>query len=146
MNKEQEVIELLEKIENSRTVTGPTDERLGIILELKKVARQAIAILKQLPAQTVSEFTKECRAHCEVYLRGGWTTQKQIKTIIKNVGLLGIEVRLSEARLAVKTSLEACDRLDKVAAVMRRCYESMKGSNCDEEQWLKDVLGESKDA
>ena len=58
----KEAIELVEKIENARTVTGLVDERLEIILEVKKLASQALALLEeQPPAGDFCDFMEEVK-------------------------------------------------------------------------------------
>jgi hypothetical protein len=46
---------------------------------------------------------------------------------------------------------QACDEIDRLTAELQKfkavcckCYDAMKGSNCQEEEWLKEVLGDEQ--
>ena len=72
------------------------------------------------------EFTKPFRAGCQVVHRDSNLNQDKIKTIIKNTGYLGLEVRFAEARLNAKEGLDACDRIDRLTAELKTKDEEIK--------------------
>lgn len=73
--------------------------------------------LDKKPEPTKS--TKKFRGWFDSVLKYGPTGREQIKIIIHNVGLQGIEVMLTEARLSAKKGLEACDKIDSQAADLK---------------------------
>lgn len=106
-----EAIDLLEKIKNSRTVTGPTDERLSVILELKKIAGQVIKLLKHLPP--AGEFTIVARELADL-------TEEDAKE--KGLSFEGYTYCLTH------TLHEACDIIDTAKARLKIIQEALEQS------------------
>jgi hypothetical protein len=102
----QEIIDLLEKIKNSRTVTGPTDERLSVILELKEIASQALTLLKQQP--TASEFTNRIRTE-------PYDPKWKHTVILRTEDRDGLCDRLDTAEAINKDLLELCEEFMEIA-------------------------------
>lgn len=130
----QEIRDLLEKaLEVLSWCQENADEKWMVdhLMAVRIDLEQSLALLKQQP--TAGKFTKECRAHCEVAYRGCEINQEQIQNVIKNTGLLGIEVRLAEGMLAAKKGIELCDRLDSAEA------ENQKLKNQKEYIYKKEV-------
>ena len=76
--------------------------------------------------ETNKEFAKKFRATCEVAYRDCKLEEKQIQTVLKNTGLLGVQVRLWEGVIAASDGLKACDRLEAVEAKIEQQQKCIK--------------------
>ena len=143
-NKPKEIIDLLEKIKNSRTVTGPTDERLSVILELKEIAGQALTLLKQptkqyLPSELIKDNNFVCQNCHHIHEMGGYKVVKQQPTAGEWTkacrGMVeGIDRVIHPKSIPYESArdrlIEACDRLDRAEAenkeLLELCEEFME--------------------
>lgn len=99
-----EAMNYLGNILNSHDMVQPEDE--AVTKEAFEIVPKALTELQKQPP--AGDFTKRFRAQCEVVVRDCGINQEQIATVIKNIGLTGVEVRLLEGKLAAKEGLEAC--------------------------------------